>query len=69
MAQKIKIRRGLKSQLKNLDIGELAYCTDTREFFIGTFDGNVRLNNSGGGVIVSLSEPTNKTGLWIDTSS
>ena len=35
MANKIQIRRGLKTNLPNLDVGEPAICTDTKEVFIG----------------------------------
>jgi len=44
MATTIKIKRGLKANLPTLSVGELAYCTDTKEFFIGTATGNVHLN-------------------------
>lgn len=37
MATTIKIKRGLKDDLPLLEIGELAYCTDTNELFIGKF--------------------------------
>lgn len=37
MATTIKIKRGLKNDLPLLEIGELAYCTDTNELFIGKF--------------------------------
>lgn len=33
--QQFQIRRGLKADLPILAQGELAYCTDTKEFFIG----------------------------------
>lgn len=39
MATIIKIKRGLKTNLPALSIGELGYCTDTKELFIGTDDG------------------------------
>lgn len=37
----IKIKRGLKVNLPALEIGELAFCTDTKELFIGSNDGNI----------------------------
>lgn len=40
MAVKLKLRRGLKADLPLLAEGELGYCTDTNELFIGTEDGN-----------------------------
>lgn len=39
MANIIKIKRGLKANLPALAIGELAYCTDTKELFIGVNTG------------------------------
>ena len=41
MANTIKIKRGLKTNLPTLAVGEQAYCTDTNELFIGTSTGNV----------------------------
>jgi hypothetical protein len=41
MANTIKIKRGLKTNLPTLEIGEMGYCTDTNELFIGTSTGNV----------------------------
>lgn len=41
---KIQIKRGLKANLPTLDIGEPAYCTDTKQFFIGTSTGNELIN-------------------------
>jgi hypothetical protein len=40
MADTIKVKRGLKADLPVLDIGEMAFCTDTKELFIGTENGN-----------------------------
>jgi len=54
MANTIKIKRGLKTDLPTLAVGEMGYCTDTNELFIGTSTGNV-LINEGGEV---SSEPT-----------
>ena len=42
MANKILLRRGLKSKLPTLSAGEPAYTTDSREFFMGTGSGNVK---------------------------
>ena len=44
MATTIKIKRGLKTNLPTLAVGELGYCTDTNELFIGTSEGNVLVN-------------------------
>lgn len=43
MANKIQIKRGLKSNLPTLNVGEPALCTDTKEVFIGSASGNVQL--------------------------
>lgn len=43
MANKIQIKRGLKSQLPTLNIGEFGLCTDTKEIFLGTADENIQL--------------------------
>ena len=40
MISKIKIMRGLKDNLPILEVGEFGYCTDTKELFIGTSEGN-----------------------------
>jgi hypothetical protein len=40
MSVDIRIKRGLKENLPSLKIGELAFCTDTKELFIGVDDGN-----------------------------
>lgn len=44
----IQIRRGLKENLPRLAYGELAFCTDTEELFIGTKDGNVLISKGDG---------------------
>lgn len=46
MANKIQLKRGLKSKLPTLSQGEPAYTTDTREFFLGTGSGNVNMGGS-----------------------
>lgn len=46
MANKIQLRRGLKSALPMLSAGEPAYTTDTRELFVGTGSGNVNMGGS-----------------------
>ena len=45
MAVKLRIRRGLKKDLPTLAVGELAYCTDTNELFIGDTEGNTLVND------------------------
>lgn len=52
---KIKIKRGLSSNLSllTLDVGEFGFCTDTKELYIGTADGNHLVTK-----VVSLSNAT-----------
>ena len=46
MADRIQLRRGIKSKLPTLTQGEPSYVTDTRELFIGTGSGNVNMGGS-----------------------
>lgn len=48
MANTIKIKRGLSSNISNITLaqGELAITTDTNELYVGTANGNVKLNDS-----------------------
>jgi hypothetical protein len=41
-----RVRRLLKSALPDLAAGELAFCTDTKELYIGTSAGNVLINEA-----------------------
>ncbi|MED3562225.1 fibronectin type III domain-containing protein [Bacillus xiapuensis] len=67
MSQKIKIKRGLRINLpQQLDIGELAFCTDTKELFIGTTSGNYLLGSSGNGGAVDISDSANNGYLIIN---
>ena len=43
MANTIKIKRGTKANLPTLNQGELAFCTDTDEVYIGTGSSNVKV--------------------------
>jgi chitodextrinase len=43
-SDRIKFRRGLTSNLPVLDVGEIGYCTDTGDVYIGTANGNVLVN-------------------------
>jgi hypothetical protein len=38
---KIEFKRGTKDKLPTLDVGEPAFTTDTKEFFIGSDEGNI----------------------------
>jgi len=48
MANKIQFRRGLKANLPTLSVGEPAFTTDTKEFFIGDGTTNVALTGGQG---------------------
>lgn len=84
MAQTIKIKRGTKSQLDShgaLLQGEMGFCTDTKEVYIGdgqknTFVGKVlsgpyisRPNASSEGRFFYVTEGTNLGYLYIDTGT
>lgn len=43
---KIKIKKGLKQNLPVLEAGELAHCYDTNELYIGSYEGNKKINSS-----------------------
>lgn len=55
MSQTLKLKRGAKTDLPTLNLGELGYCTDTKELFIGNGIGNTLLNSmssiSGTGIL------------------
>ncbi|MGQ4668930.1 exo-alpha-sialidase [Metabacillus halosaccharovorans] len=55
----ILIRRGMKADLPNLAEGELGFCTDTKELFIGSINGNVLFPNQS--MIDNLSSETVKS--------
>jgi hypothetical protein len=46
MGDLIRFKRGLKANLPTLEVGEFAYCTDTKEVFIGTSTGNQNIISS-----------------------
>lgn len=41
--KKLQIRRGAKANLPTLSEGELGYCTDTKEVYVGSGSGNTQL--------------------------
>lgn len=47
MASTIQVRRGLRTNLPVLEIGELALCTDTYELFMGSPLGNIQISLAG----------------------
>ena len=65
MANTIKIKRGLSSNISNITLvqGELAITTDTNELYVGTANGNVKLNDSNIDEIISIgeTEPTSSS--------
>lgn len=74
MADKIKVRRGLKAVMPTLDEGEFGFCTDTKELYIGTDLGNLLVNGGtapdGGGETggTTISDVTNLTATPAATS-
>ena len=62
MSNNIKIKRGLKAGLPNLEVGEFGLATDTNELFIGTSTGNELVN--GGGGTVYWEDVENKPELY-----
>ncbi len=60
MARKVllTIRRGSKAQLPTLAEGELGFCTDTQELFVGTASGN-KLIGSGADMLKSIYDTNN----------
>lgn len=51
----IKIKRGLKANIPTLQVGEPGFCTDTKELFVGSPDGNKLV---GEGTFLKLSGGT-----------
>jgi len=70
MADKIKFRRGLKANLPVLEEGEPAFCTDTKELYIGSSEGNILIGKleSGGGTPVPASNVTNLASSNVTTT-
>lgn len=54
MANKIQLRRGVKANLPILSVGEPAFCTDTKELYMGTSSGNVRMSYDTGQGVVAI---------------
>ena len=44
MANKIQLRRGMFANLPTLSVGEPAFCTDTKQLFIGDGTNNIDLS-------------------------
>ena len=62
MSRTLRIKRGVKSTLPSaLSLGELGYCTDTKELYVGNGVANTLINP-----LISLN---GDTGLLIKTSS
>jgi len=62
MANTIKIKRGLKTDLPTLAVGEMGYCTDTNELFIGTSTGNELINEDSS--IATLGDIGDRFRCW-----
>lgn len=65
MANKIQIRRGIKANLPILSAGEPAFCTDTKQLFLGTGSGNIEYTKQSDVNIINsqLNEKVNKTAI------
>lgn len=68
MANQIKVKRGLKTNLPTLALGEIGFTTDTEELYIGGNNGNVKFNQFIEGNINIYVSPTgddNNHGLTV----
>lgn len=60
MADNVQIKRGVKAEIPTLLLGELGYCTDTKEIYIGTSAGNELIGKvSWGTDVTSLQTKVN----------
>lgn len=64
MANKIQLRRGLKSSMPTGSAGEPLYATDTRELFVGTGSGNVNMGGSHWYRGTAMSGTSSTTGTY-----
>lgn len=64
MANKIQLKRGLKSKLPTLSSGEPAYTTDSHELYIGTGSGNVNMGGSQWYTGTAMSGNSTATGAY-----
>lgn len=81
MSQTVKIKRGLKTNLPTLLQGELGFCTDTKEIFIGDGSANIfvgrvmmgtyaaRPNATNAGRFYYVNSGTNLGYLYLDDGS
>jgi len=67
MANKIQIRRGLETNLPTLDVGEVAFTTDSYKFFIGTSGSNIEFRQASD--FVDIAGDTMTGALTIDVNS
>lgn len=49
MSNTIQVRRGAEANLPTLAAGELGFCTDTHELYVGTGSGNIKISTGSGG--------------------
>ena len=62
----VKVKRGLKANLPVLASGELGFCEDTGELYVGSPTGNCLINSSGGdssGDMLKSTYDTNNDGI------
>jgi len=64
LANKIQVKRGLRSKLPTLALGEPALTTDTKEVFIGHADGNIGIATSS-----QLADKLSKSNGFIDDAN
>lgn len=46
MADSLRVKRGLKANLPPLMTGEIGFCTDTNQLYVGSTNGNALINNA-----------------------
>lgn len=71
MTQKIIVRKGTKSELINygaLDLGELGFCTDTKEVYVGDGTFNFLIGGAMKGTLANRPEPSTGGRFYFVTS-
>lgn len=63
--RKLQLRRGTKANLPTLDSGELGFCTDSKELYVGDGSENTLV---GGGITLTGTLATGSTSLTLSNS-
>lgn len=63
--RKLQLRRGTKANLPTLASGELGFCTDTKEIYVGDGSANTRV---GGGITLTGTLAAGSTSLTLSNS-